>query len=289
MTAVDLLGRGGCVSTILARILPEHCGLVSSSPLFYSGGRGLKSWTRSLLSWLMSVIIFLNLFTETLSKCTSDLAIAPSFHVLSSFLFTAHSSTWPYVVGLTQNIVKELQLNKDCISHFATFLCCNSLVGNLPSNSCIRGWSDQHSLTHVTAVVNGLGVYSAIRGGKKYSYDARAACWRRALWKSFRYRSTPLQHWQMGNTESDQQALNTSESLHMKLVMLVTGIVVGRCFMLSQYNVRKRWEKQEAMPVCPNHDSLSLSPPVKISLTIWTKGRLANLILVYTHREWAVI
>jgi len=48
--AEDLLGRGGCVSTILARILPEHCGLVSSFPSFCSGGRGLKYWTRNMLS-----------------------------------------------------------------------------------------------------------------------------------------------------------------------------------------------------------------------------------------------
>lgn len=49
-TAKDLLGRGECVSTILARILPEHCGPVSSFPSFCSGGRELKSWTRDLLS-----------------------------------------------------------------------------------------------------------------------------------------------------------------------------------------------------------------------------------------------
>jgi hypothetical protein len=56
-TAAEFLGRGGCVSTILAHILPEHCDLVSSFPSFSSGGRGLKSWTRNLLSWLRTFIV----------------------------------------------------------------------------------------------------------------------------------------------------------------------------------------------------------------------------------------
>jgi hypothetical protein len=115
---------------------------------------------------LRTFTVIFNLLMETLSECTSDLAITRYFHVLSSSLFTARSATWPYVVGGTENIVKVLQLNKDCISHLAAFLCCNSLVGNLPSNSCIRGWSDPQSLTQVTAVVNGLGVYSAIGAWK---------------------------------------------------------------------------------------------------------------------------
>lgn len=60
-------------------------------------------------------------FTETLSECTSYMAITRSFHVLSSSLFTAHSSTWSYIVGGTENVVKGLQLNKDCISHLLLF------------------------------------------------------------------------------------------------------------------------------------------------------------------------
>jgi len=60
-----------------------------------------------------------------------------------------------------------------------------------------------------------------------------------------------------------KQALTTFESLQMKLVMLVTGVGIGRCLMLSRYNFRKRIQKQEAMPVCPNHDSLTLSPTGK--------------------------
>jgi len=40
--------------------------------------------------------------------------------------------------------------------------------------------------------------------------------------------------------KATKQALTTFESLHMKLVMLVTGVGVGRCLMLSRYNVRKR-------------------------------------------------
>jgi hypothetical protein len=182
-------------------------------------------------------------------------------HVLSNSLFTAHCSTWPYVVGGTENIVKELQLNKDCISHFAAFLYCNSLVGNLQSNSCIRGWSDPHSLAQVTAVVNALGVYSAIRAWKsttqeRGAHDARCE-------SSSDIAAHPCSADRWTTPRATKQALTTSESLHMKLVMLVTGMGFGRCSIRSQYNVRKRRQKQEAMPVGPNHDSLTLTPTGK--------------------------